>query len=169
MNRLYFMARDVKTAKRVVDELLLDRIEEKHIHVIAKEGTPLEDLPEASVLQKSDFAPAIEKGLAFGGAAGIIAGLVALAVPGGLILGGGATLLATTVAGASVGAFGASLTALDVPSSRLREFEEDLKAGRILVIVDVPRDRVEATRTTVTSHHGDVLDRGKATTIPRFP
>src|SRR4030065_34538 len=81
MRRIYFLVPDIATTKRIVDELLLARIEERHIHVVAKRGTPLEDLPEANLLQKSDFIPAVEHGLALGGSAGILAGLVAIALP----------------------------------------------------------------------------------------
>ena len=80
MRRLYFLLPDLDVTHKVVDELLLARIEERHIHVIAKEGVALEDLPEASLLQKSDFVPAVERGLALGGATGALAGLAALAV-----------------------------------------------------------------------------------------
>ena len=67
MKRIYFLVPTVEIAKTIVDELLLARIEERHIHILAKHGTPLEDLPEASLLQKSDFIPAMERGLAVGG------------------------------------------------------------------------------------------------------
>ena len=82
MRRIYFLVPDVDVAKRIVDELLLARIEERHLHLLAKRGTPLEDLPEASLLQKTDFIPAVERGLALGGATGMLAGLVAIALPG---------------------------------------------------------------------------------------
>ena len=49
MRRLYFLLPDVATARTVVDELLLARIEERHIHVIAKEGVALEDAPKGVV------------------------------------------------------------------------------------------------------------------------
>ncbi|RMD67961.1 MAG: DUF1269 domain-containing protein, partial [Gammaproteobacteria bacterium] len=88
MRRLYFLVPDVETAKKIVDELLLARVEERHIHLIAKEGTPMEDLPEATFLQKTDFIPALERGLAIGGATGLLAGLVAVTFPpAGLVLG----------------------------------------------------------------------------------
>jgi hypothetical protein len=45
MRRIYFLVPDISTTKRIVDELLLSRIGEKHIHVVAKRGTELEDLP----------------------------------------------------------------------------------------------------------------------------
>ena len=55
MRRIRFLVPDVPMAKRIVDELLLVRIEERHLHVLAKRGTQMEDLPEASLLQKSNF------------------------------------------------------------------------------------------------------------------
>lgn len=71
--RLYFLVPKINTTKNIVDELLVARIPEKHIHVIAKEGVLLENLPEASLLEKSDFIPALEKGLSLGGVTGILA------------------------------------------------------------------------------------------------
>lgn len=41
MRRLHFLVPDRKVGKKMVDELLLSHIEWKHIHVIAKRGTPL--------------------------------------------------------------------------------------------------------------------------------
>jgi len=52
---------DITVTHNLVNELLLSHVEERHIHVIAKEGTPMEELPEASLLQKSDFIPAVER------------------------------------------------------------------------------------------------------------
>ena len=104
MRRIYFLVPDIATTKKIVDDLLLTRIEEKHIHVIAKRGTPLEDLPEANLLQKSDFIPAVGQGLALGGSTGMLAGLVAVVLPPASTVIAGGILLATTLAGAGVGA-----------------------------------------------------------------
>ena len=41
MRRIYFLLPNVDVARKVVDELLLARIAEDNIHVIAKEGTSL--------------------------------------------------------------------------------------------------------------------------------
>ena len=78
MRRLYFMLPSVETTTQMVDELLLKRIDEQHIHVLAREGTSLGSLPEASLLQKSDFIPAVERGLAVGGITGVFAGIAAV-------------------------------------------------------------------------------------------
>ena len=97
MRRIYFLLPDLKTAGTVTDELLLARIEERHIHVIAREGTELGDLPKASLLQTSDVIPTVERGLAVGGATGILAGVAADTFPpAGVVLGGGAILAHNT-------------------------------------------------------------------------
>ena len=81
MRRIYFLVPDIATTNRIVDDLLMAKIEERHLHVLAKRGTPLEDLPEANLLQKSDFIPAVQQGLALGGTTGLLAGLVAVVLP----------------------------------------------------------------------------------------
>jgi hypothetical protein len=48
MNRIFFMAPDVQSAKRVVADLRRAGIDRGHIHVIAKDDIPLGDLPTAS-------------------------------------------------------------------------------------------------------------------------
>ena len=105
MKRIYFLVPDIATTRKIVDDLLLQRVEERHIHVIAKRGRPLEDLPEANLLQKSDFIPAVEQGVALGGSTGLLAGLVAVALPPASVVIAGGVLLATTLAGAGVGAW----------------------------------------------------------------
>lgn len=89
MKRIYFLVPNIDVARVIVNELLIARVEERHIHILAKRDTPLEDLPEASFLQKSDFIPAMERGLALGGSLGTLAGLVAVALgPFSLVVAG---------------------------------------------------------------------------------
>jgi hypothetical protein len=167
MRRLYFLLPDLDVTHKVVDELLLARIEERHIHVIAKEGTPLKDLPEASLIQKSDFVPAVERGVAMGGATGIAAGLVAIALPGVVIAGG--ALLAMGLAGAGMGAWLGGMIGMDVENTHIKQFENSIQEGHILVLVDVPKDRVEDIQKSVKKHHSDADFEGTEPTIPAFP
>jgi len=93
MRRIFFLVPSVASAKAIVDALPLARVEERRIHIVAREGTPLEDLPEAGVAQRSDLVPALEKGIAAGGLSGLLAGALAMTFPPtGLVLGGGALL-----------------------------------------------------------------------------
>lgn len=167
MRRLYFLLPNLDLTHTVVDELLLARIEERHIHVIAKEDTPLKDLPEASLIQKSDFVPAVERGVALGGATGVAAGLVAVALPGVVIAGG--ALLAMGLAGAGMGAWLGGMIGMDVGNSHIKQFKSAIQEGQILVLVDVPKDRVDEIQSSVKKHHSDADFEGTDPTIPAFP
>ena len=169
MRRIYFLVPDIATTKRIVDELLLARIEERHIHVIAKRGTPLEDLPEANLLQKSDFIPAVEHGLALGGSAGILAGLVAIALPATAPVIAGGVLLATTLAGAGVGAWAGGMVGMSVGNTRIKQFEDAIEAGELLVLADVPKDRVDEIEARVKQHLPQAQIEGTEPEIPAFP
>lgn len=167
MRRLYFLLPNVEVAHKVVDELLLARVEERHIHVIAPEGVVLGDLPEASLLQKSDFIPAVERGVALGGATGVLAGLAAVAMPGVVIAGG--ALLAMGLLGAGMGAWLGGMIGLDVDNTRVKEFQSAIEKGELLMMVDVPKQRVSEIEGLVRKHHPDADFEGTEPTIPAFP
>lgn len=169
MRRIYFLVPDIAVTKRIVDELLLARIEERHIHVIAKRGTELEDLPEANLLQKSDFIPAVERGLAVGGSAGALAGLVAIALPPASTVLAGGVLLASALVGAGVGAWAGSLIGVSTGSSRIKQFEAAIEAGQLLVLADVPKGRVEEIEVRIKKHLPQVEIEGTEPIIPAFP
>lgn len=171
MRRLYFLIPDVESAKTIVDELLLARIEERHMHIAAADHHALTEahLPEAGLLQESDFVPAVERGVAIGGATGILAGVAAVALPGvGLALGGGA-ILGIGLAGAGVGAWLSSMIGISAPSTRLKEFESAIAKGSLLMMVDVPKTRVEEITDLVKKHHPEAEVEGTEPVIPAFP
>jgi hypothetical protein len=163
------MVPDIDTAKTVVDELLLKRVDDHHIHVVAKEGTPMGDLPEANLLQKSDFIPAMERGLAVGGITGVLAGIAAVTFPpAGLVLGGGA-ILGTSLAGAGIGAWISGMIGMDVPNSQIEKFETAIENGEVLMMIDIPKTRVEEIEALVQQHHPDADMGGTEPHIPAFP
>jgi hypothetical protein len=171
MRRLYFLLPDVGSAKTIVDELLLARVEERHMHIAAADHHALTEahLPEAGLLQESDFVPAVERGVAIGGATGILAGIAAVALPGvGLALGGGA-ILGIGLAGAGVGAWLSSMIGISAPSSRLKEFETAIEKGSLLMMVDVPKARVDEITDLVKKHHPEAEVEGTEPVIPAFP
>ena len=60
---------------------------------MAKDSVTLDQLPKASLLEESDFVPALKRGAAAGGGVGLLAGLAAVTFPpAGIALGGGALL-----------------------------------------------------------------------------
>lgn len=167
--RLYFLLPDVEQARQVVDELLLARIGNHHIHVLAHEDTDLGDLPRASLLQRSDFVHGVELGLSLGGATGILAGLVAIAFPPEGVTLGGWTLLVTALAGSLIGAWVAGMIGTDIPNSQLKAFEKAVQEGQVLMMVDVSKDDVQSVTQLIKRHHPDADMHGIDPTIPAFP
>jgi len=169
MRRIYFLVPDVSTTKRIVDELLLARINDRHIHVIAKSGTPMEDLPEANLFQKSDFIPTVERGLALGESVGILAGLVAITLPASAPMLSGGVLLMATLSGAGIGAWAGGMIGVSVGNTRIKQFEDAIEAGQLLLLADVPKSRVEEIEERVKQHIPQVEIEGTEPTIPAFP
>jgi hypothetical protein len=169
MRRLYFLVPDTAIGKKVVDELLLAHIEWKHIHVVAKRGTPLEDLPEASYLQKSDVIPAMLRAVPIGGATGVLCGLVALAVNPALVVAGGAVLLGSSLAGVGIGVYMGGMVGLNVGSTRLKAFQEAIERGQLLVIADVPAGRVDEIAGRIKKAYPQAEPEGTEPRVPAFP
>lgn len=171
MRRLYFLIPNIDSAKTIVDELLLARVDERHIHIAAADHHALTEanLPEAGLLQESDFVPAVERGLAIGGATGILAGIAAVTIPGAALALGGGAILGIGLAGAGAGAWMSSMIGISAPSSRLKDFEAAIEAGNLLMMVDVPKSRVEEITDLVKKHHPEAQIEGTEPVIPAFP
>lgn len=169
MKRIYFLVSDVSTARAIVEELLLARTEERHIHILARRGTPLEELPEASILQKSDFFPAVQRGLAAGGAAGTLAGLVGIVFAPGVAVVAGGAILGSAVLGAGLGAWISGMIGLSIGNSRVREFEAAIDAGQLLMMIDVPKARVAEVSERVRRHCPEAEFEGTEPLMPAFP
>jgi len=71
--------------------------------------------------------------------------------------------------GALFGAWVASMVGSSTPNSRLRSFEKTMEEGHILLILDVPKQRIDEVRDIINNHHPEVEDHGIDPTIPRFP
>jgi len=167
--RLYFLLPDVASARRTANDLLLARIEDRHMHFLARRGTDLGELHEASFLHKTDLAHGAGIGLALGGLGGLILGAIIVAFP---IEGTNPQLVAVLVAavvGAALGAWMASMAAAAVPNSRLKPFHDEIEKGKVLLMVDVPYSSVERVRELVLARHPEALSGGVASRFPAFP
>ena len=169
MRRLYFLVPDPSIGKAVVDELLLAHVEWRHIHVAAKRGTPLGELPEASFWQESDIVPAMLRAVPMGGGAGILCGLVAMVIEPHLVLAGGAVLLASSLAGVGLGTFLGGMVGINIGSTRLKAYEEAIERGQLLVIADVARDQVDAISERIRKVNAGIVPEGTEPSVPAFP
>jgi len=167
--RLYYAMPDLASARKVMDDLLLARIEERHIHFLAKRGTPMEGLHEANVMQKTDLVHGAQTGAVLGALLGCAAGALlvvfVLTDPKWQIV----AVLGTALAGALAGAWFSSMVGSSVPNSRLKQFDSLLEEGKILLMVDVPEHSVEEIKARIGRQHPEALDRGIDPHIPVFP
>lgn len=156
VKRLYCLLPDIAVTRKVVDELRTAGIEERHMFTVGGSAAALEKLPEATFVEKTDFAHGVEVGVAGGGIVGMLAGLLAVAFPpGGLVVGGGA-ILALGLAGASVGGLLSGLIGLDFPNSHLEKYRDAVESGSLLLLVDVRDERVPEIMKLIEGHYPGV-------------
>ena len=167
--RMYVTLPDVASARQLANDLLLARIEDRHMHFLAKRGTDLGELHEASYLQKTDTVHGAFTGFVIGGVTGVVAGaLLVNFPPGGISLDLVAVLIAAIV-GAGLGTWIASMVGLQVPNSKLRAFDPDIQDGKILLMLDVPSTRYDEVRQVIARTHPEAADHGHEPTVPAFP
>ena len=167
--RLYFLLPDLNGARGVVEQLLLARIEARHIHVLGKRDLDLEDLPTATVFQKTDVIHGAQLGALIGAALGALTGTLLITFPPGTATFQATTILVLVLVGTVFGIWVASLTGAAVPNTRLKRFEVSLEHGEILVMVDVPFGQHSHIAETVMLHSPKANFAGTEPTIPAFP
>lgn len=167
--RLYVVLPDLASARRTADDLLLARIEDRHMHFLSSRNVDLGELHAASFLQKSDVRHATFIGAGIGVLIGAAVG-VALklgVLPDHTFEVG--TVIACTLAGLVLGAWISTLIGVSTPSVKLKDFARDFDAGRILLMVDVPHARVGEIQQLLHRRHPEASDHGIDLTMPAFP
>jgi hypothetical protein len=166
---MYVTLPDVSSARQLANDLLLARVEDKCMHFLARRGTDLGELREASYLQKTDTVHGAFTGLVVGGALGMLVGVLLINYPpGGASIELVAVLIAAVV-GAFLGTWVASMVGLQVPNSRLKIFEKDLDEGKVLLMLDVPSGRYQEVHEVIARTHPEAADGGNEPTVPAFP
>ena len=167
--RLYYVMPDLPSARRMMDDLLLARIEERHIHFLAKRGTSMDGLHEANVLQKTDIVHGAQLGTTMGAVVGCVVGALLIWFPPAEGIPQVLAVLVATAAGALFGAWTSSMAAASIPNSRLKRFTAAIDQGKILLMVDVPEHRLEQISALLDRIHPEAADGGIEPNIPAFP
>jgi hypothetical protein len=167
--RLYFVLPNLGCAIRTANDLLLARIEDKHMHFVGRDGFSLGALHAATIAQTSDLRDSLQLGALLGLVGGVALGTYLMVLPPqGLDLGIG-TFITCALFGGMFGSWAATLIGLSVPSKHLSPFQRDIDSGRILLMVDVPPERADEIHRLVQGEHPDIADRGEDPAIPAFP
>jgi hypothetical protein len=167
--RLYFLLPDASGAQQTLDELLLARVDDKHMRFWANESTHLTDIPQANFLDKTDLIHASEVGMLIGAGVGLLGGILLLFYPPeGFALQTG-TILMTSLAGAVFGAWVSGMAGAAIPNSRMKAFQDTIERGGVLLIVDVPLRRTEEIEDLMAQRHPEIRFCGIEPHIPVFP
>lgn len=147
--RHVFSTPDLDTAIAVMAAARSTGIADDDILLVARADIELDSIPGERQEADSDFIPAALRGAGYGGAAGLLAGLVAVVVaPIGLTLAGAG---AVAVAGALVGSWASALVGSSLPDPVRRAFEEQIQAGNILVVIDATRQALDRAEPVIVA------------------
>ena len=139
--RHVYSAANLSTAHAAMHAARRAGVADDDISLIARSDIEFEAIPDDRKVVEGDFYPAGIRGVTGGAAVGLLAGLIAIAVPPlGLTLAG---VGVTTLAGAAIGGWATALAGSAVPDPVRREFEDEIAEGKILVVLDADKDALE--------------------------
>ena len=160
--RIYWLMPNLASARTAMHDLVQARVDIACLHFAAAEGNDLQGLHEANIWQTSDVVHAAKIGLVIGCALGGVVGLLAATLfP--LFEDEWAWQLSAMLLllGGLVGAWSASLVGISIPSQRLARFEGALAAGQILLMIDLPRERVQEIEALLAREHPEARFEGE--------
>lgn len=164
--RLYFMVETVPQARRLMQELLLARVDDEYISFYTKSRDMLGDLPRTNVAQRTYMMHGGLTGLFICAALGFLAGVFVVAIPNPwfpewYVPASPATIITiTTVVGAVAGAIWTALVASALPNEMMSKFRRDIEKGHVLMIVKVPPERTEEIRDHIVKKHPEAIYLG---------
>ena len=136
--RHVFVTRDVIQARDALLALREQGVGVDDISLVARSDIELDRIPDELKEADTDFVPAAMRGMGIGGATGQLAGLAAVVfAPVGITLAGAAAIGAM---GALVGGWSSALMGSALPDPVRQQFDDEISAGRILLLVDAEPD-----------------------------
>ncbi len=164
LRRLFFLFPDEQHAQRVVDQLVGRDIPIERIHAIAP-NVKLKTLPQATLRQKNDTAFLIERFLWATNLAVFMLALIALGTT--LVL--GEIIWAMVCIGILAVTFvlGGQFF-INVPNVHLTEFTDALSHGEILLMIDVPVNRVAEIEDFVHHKYPEAVVGGVSWSVDAF-
>ena len=141
-HRRVFSTESIQKAQEAVAVARAAGALDDDISLVARSDIEMQLIPDKRHDVGMDFAPAALRGALGGGSMGLLAGLVAMVIPAfGITLAGAALFTAT---GAMVGSWSGALVGSAIPSEVRRRFEDEIEAGRVLVVIDVVQENIAA-------------------------
>lgn len=149
-HRRVFSVGTISAAHDVIHAARAAGVDDDDIFLIARQDIEMESIPPDRIDASMDTLPAAVRGAVGGGSAGLLAGLVAIAFPAiGITVAG---IGALTAVGALVGTWSTAMFGSGIANNVRRQYEEEIEAGRILVVLEVaPKDEQRAHAAVVAA------------------
>ena len=161
--RLYFLFPDETHAREAVDQLLDGAgVDARHIHAIAKDEGKLRYLPFTTSGQKHDLAGHLEHYL-WSTNLGLF--FVALALLVVALVTGSSVWMAAALVVMAATFIGGLLFAQHLPHTHLGDFHAALERGEILLMVDVPKEKIHTVEQFIHAHYPEAYDGGVSWTV----
>jgi hypothetical protein len=161
--RHVFSTPDLATASAVMAAARNAGVHDDKLLLVARSDIELESIPNERKEADTDLVPAAMRGAGYGGATGLLAGLVALAIPPlGITLAGAAAI---GLAGAMIGCWSSALVGASLPDPIRRKFESEISAGNILVVVDGEPGELSAAEPQMVRAGGTPLPYESASAL----
>lgn len=153
--RHVFSTPDLDTAEAALAAARDAGVDDHDLLLVARSDIALESIPDNRQEADTDLMPAALRGAGYGGATGLLAGLVAFAIPPlGITLAGAAAIGAV---GAMVGTWASALVGASLPDPIRRKFEGEIQAGNILLVVDASKALLTAAEPAIVRAGATVL------------
>ncbi len=162
LRRLYFVIPDELHALQVVADLAAAGVERRHMHALPGKGATFTQLPLATERQQHDTVWHLERLLWSANLALFALALLGLVVA---LAFGSLTGTVLTLAVAIASFVAGAVFALLVPNTHLDEFRGALAHGEILLMVDVPKQKVFDVEEIMHRHHPEVVLGGAGWTL----
>lgn len=148
-NRYVFITPNIDIASQAMAAARASGIENDNILLVARSDIEMAQIPDQRKEADTDMLPAAARGVGYGAGAGLLAGLVAVAIPPlGITMAGAA---AATLAGAAVGGWTSALMGSSMPDPIRQQFEDQIAAGNVLLVIDAEEEVLEAAERNIVT------------------
>jgi hypothetical protein len=157
MKRLFFLVPQLSLARTIVDELKAIGVTDQNVHVVG--GIPevlrQEHLHRANITQTSDLIPALKRGAMMGVVLSVVIyTLFSLFLPPSIKFHVSA-VLGILFFGIGFGIWASGMVGIGIKNSVVEKYENYVKEGHYIMMVDVPNEREQELSSQVIKHHPD--------------
>ena len=156
MQRLYFLTPNALSTIAIADELSSVGVQRDAVSIVCKNQEILDklDLHQATILQTSDVTNAAKRGVLFGAVTGALASFAFIFfLPISEFINAALTMAGLALFGAAFGAWASTLIGVSVPDVKVKKYEDDIRLGSMLMLVDVPDEKEPDIVPLIRRHH----------------